>query len=68
MRADLFLVEHGFATTRSQAQRLIAGTVQWRVDEGVAWKKVAKNGDESASAVCVIVMRSLHATQRPVKP
>ena len=46
MRADLFLVEHGFATTRSQAQRLIAGTVQWRVDEGVAWKKVAKNGDE----------------------
>ncbi len=46
MRADLFLVEHGFATTRSQAQRLIAGTVQWRIDEGVAWKKVAKNGDE----------------------
>ena len=46
MRADLYLVEHGFATTRSQAQRLIAGTVQWRVDEGVAWKKVAKNGDE----------------------
>ena len=46
MRADLFLVEHGFATTRSQAQRLIAGTVQWRVDEGVDWKKIAKNGDE----------------------
>ena len=46
MRADLFLVEHGFSTTRSQAQRLIAGIVQWRVDEGVAWKKVAKNGDE----------------------
>ena len=46
MRADLFLVEHGLATTRSQAQRLIAGTVQWRVDEGVAWKKVVKNGDE----------------------
>ena len=46
MRADLFLVEHGFATTRSQAQRLIAGTVQWRVDDGVAWKKVSKNGDE----------------------
>ena len=38
MRADLFLVEHGHATTRSQAQRLIAAGVQWRVDEAVAWK------------------------------
>lgn len=46
MRADLFLVEHGHATTRSQAQRLIASGVQWRVDEAVAWKKVVKNGDE----------------------
>lgn len=46
MRADLFLVEHGFATTRSQAQRLIAAGVQWRVDADGAWKKVAKNGDE----------------------
>ena len=46
MRADLFLVEQGHATTRSQAQRLIASGVQWRVDEAVAWKKVAKNGDE----------------------
>ena len=46
MRADLFLVEHGHATTRSQAQRLIASGVHWRVDEAVAWKKIAKNGDE----------------------
>ncbi|MDB5884866.1 MAG: ribosomal methyltransferase RrmJ/FtsJ [Polaromonas sp.] len=46
MRADLFLVEHGHATTRSQAQRLIAAGVHWRVDEAVAWKKIAKNGDE----------------------
>ena len=46
MRADLFLVEHGHATTRSQAQRLIASGVHWRVDEAVAWKKVTKNGDE----------------------
>ena len=50
MRADLFLVEHGFATTRSQAQRLIASGVQWRVqvetDVEVTWKRVAKNGDE----------------------
>ncbi|MDP1956471.1 MAG: TlyA family RNA methyltransferase [Polaromonas sp.] len=46
MRADLFLVEHGHAATRSQAQRLIAAGVQWRVEAGGAWKKVAKNGDE----------------------
>ena len=51
MRADLFLVEHGFATTRSQAQRLIGSGVQWRVvvDEAqvmAPWKRVAKNGDE----------------------
>ncbi len=50
MRADLFLVEHGHATTRSQAQRLIASGVHWRVDEAVAWKKIAKNGDEIPAA------------------
>ena len=46
MRADLFLVEHGHAATRSQAQRLILSGVQWRVNDEIAWKKVAKNGDE----------------------
>ena len=50
MRADLFLVENGFATTRSQAQRLIAAGVQWRVmvdtEVDAPWKRVAKNGDE----------------------
>ena len=46
MRADLFLVEHGFATTRSQAQRLIASGVQWRAEVDGPWKRVAKNGDE----------------------
>ena len=61
MRADLFLVEHGFATTRSQAQRLIAGTVQWRVDEGVAWKRVAKNGDEIPGNADVQVLDSTEA-------
>lgn len=44
MRADLLLVHRGLATTRSQAQRLIASGVQWRVDD--AWRSVAKNGDE----------------------
>ncbi|MDP2820255.1 MAG: TlyA family RNA methyltransferase [Polaromonas sp.] len=46
MRADLFLVEHGHAATRSQAQRLIASGVRWRAEESAPWKKVAKNGDE----------------------
>jgi 23S rRNA (cytidine1920-2'-O)/16S rRNA (cytidine1409-2'-O)-methyltransferase len=43
MRADQLLVERGLATTRSQAQRLIAAGVRW-LDDG-AWKRVAKNGD-----------------------
>ena len=46
MRADVFLVEKGHATTRSQAQRLIAAGVQWRLAAGLPWLKVAKNGDE----------------------
>jgi 23S rRNA (cytidine1920-2'-O)/16S rRNA (cytidine1409-2'-O)-methyltransferase len=54
MRADLFLVEHGFAATRSIAQRLIASGVQWRVpvdtDVEAPWKRVAKNGDEVPDA------------------
>jgi 23S rRNA (cytidine1920-2'-O)/16S rRNA (cytidine1409-2'-O)-methyltransferase len=44
MRADQLLVARGLAATRSQAQRLIAGGVQWF--DGLHWKPVAKNGDE----------------------
>jgi len=44
LRADQLLVERGLASSRSQAQRLIASGVRWR-DRG-AWKDVAKNGDE----------------------
>ena len=66
MRADLFLVEHGFATTRSQAQRLIGSGVQWRVlvdeVEVVApWKRVAKNGDEIPDAAEVEVLDNTEA-------
>ena len=66
MRADLFLVEHGFATTRSQAQRLIGSGVQWRVvvDEAevaAPWKRVAKNGDEIADAAEVQVLDNTEA-------
>jgi 23S rRNA (cytidine1920-2'-O)/16S rRNA (cytidine1409-2'-O)-methyltransferase len=44
MRIDQLLVARGLASTRSQAQRLIAGGVQWR--KGNDWKTIAKNGDE----------------------
>jgi 23S rRNA (cytidine1920-2'-O)/16S rRNA (cytidine1409-2'-O)-methyltransferase len=55
MRADLFLVERGLATTRSQAQRLIASGVTWRADADSAWRKVAKNGDDIPDGVEVEV-------------
>ncbi len=45
MRADLLLVERGHATTRSQAQRLIASGVLWREGDK-PWKPIVKNGDE----------------------
>jgi 23S rRNA (cytidine1920-2'-O)/16S rRNA (cytidine1409-2'-O)-methyltransferase len=46
MRIDQLLGERGLATSRSQAQRLIAAGVQWRLDAGSPWKRIAKNGDE----------------------
>lgn len=44
MRIDQLLVQRGLASTRSQAQRLIADGVEWM--QGTAWRKVVKNGDE----------------------
>ena len=44
MRIDQLLVLRGLASTRSQAQRLIAGGVQWQ--QGMDWRRVAKNGDD----------------------
>jgi len=44
MRIDQLLVHRHLASTRSQAQRLIADGVEWL--QGDAWKRVAKNGDE----------------------
>ena len=42
-RADQLLVERGLANSRSQAQRLIAAGVDWRVGQQ-AWQRVDKNG------------------------
>lgn len=44
MRADQLLVARGLASTRSQAQRLIADGVRWQ--KGDDWKTIVKNGDE----------------------
>ena len=43
MRADQLLVERGLAATRSQAQRLIAAGVCWRLGQQ-AWAQIEKNG------------------------
>lgn len=45
MRADQLLVDRGLAASRSQAQRLIASGVEWRLGTK-PWQLVAKNGDE----------------------
>ena len=44
MRIDQLLVARSLASTRSQAQRLIAGGVEWQ--QGETWRRVGKNGDE----------------------
>ena len=44
MRIDQLLVHRQHASTRSQAQRLIADGVLWQ--QGDTWKRVLKNGDE----------------------
>ena len=44
MRIDQLLVQRQLASTRSQAQRLIAGGVEWQ--QGDVWRRVTKNGDE----------------------
>ena len=49
MRADQLILHRELATSRSQAQRLIAAGVLWRVgaigSEGI-WKRIAKNSDD----------------------
>ena len=53
MRADQLLLQRGFASSRSQAQRLIASGVRWHAgNDGragtphAAWKSIGKNSDE----------------------
>ena len=48
MRADQLLLQRELATSRSQAQRLIAAGVQWRADAATdfPWKRIGKNSDD----------------------
>ncbi len=50
MRADQLLVERGLAASKSQAQRLIASGVRWRLLPG-DWAPVSKNGQELRETV-----------------
>ena len=43
MRADQWLVDHGRAASRSQAQRLIAAGARWRASDG--WRVLVKSDD-----------------------
>lgn len=60
MRADQLLVERGLAASRSQAQRLIAAGVQWRLPLG-DWKSVNKNGDELRETVELQLLNTAEA-------
>ena len=60
MRIDQLLVERGLAASRSQAQRLIASGVQWRVGSG-AWRRVSKNGDELPAGAELVLLDDAEA-------
>lgn len=60
MRADQLLVERGLAASRSQAQRLIAAGVQWRLAAG-RFRRVAKNGDEVPETAELVLLDDAEA-------
>jgi 23S rRNA (cytidine1920-2'-O)/16S rRNA (cytidine1409-2'-O)-methyltransferase len=59
MRIDQLLVHIQLASTRSQAQRLIADGVEWK--QGDTWKRVAKNGDEVPEDASVRLLNDAEA-------
>ena len=60
MRADQLLLEQGLAASRSQAQRLIASGVQWRLGAS-PWRRVAKNGDELPTGAELLLLDDAEA-------
>ena len=59
MRIDQLLVHIQLASTRSQAQRLIADGVEWQ--QGDTWKRVAKNGDDVPEDALVRLLNDAEA-------
>ena len=59
MRIDQLLVHIQLASTRSQAQRLIADGVEWK--QGDTWTRVAKNGDDVPEDASVRLLNDAEA-------
>ena len=59
MRIDQLLVHIQLASTRSQAQRLIADGVEWK--QGDTWRRVAKNGDDVPENAAVRLLDAAEA-------
>ncbi len=59
MRIDQLLVQIQLASTRSQAQRLIADGVEWQ--QGDTWKRVSKNGDDVPEDASVRLLNDAEA-------
>ena len=61
MRADQALVERGLAASRSQAQRLLAAGVRWRVGDGAPWQQVKKNSEDIPQAAQIELLDAREA-------
>jgi 23S rRNA (cytidine1920-2'-O)/16S rRNA (cytidine1409-2'-O)-methyltransferase len=59
MRIDQLLVHIQLASTRSQAQRLIADGVEWL--QGDTWKRIVKNGDDVPEGAAVRLLNDSEA-------
>ena len=46
MRIDQLLVQRGLAASRSQASRLVAAGVAWRLGAAAPWRQASKAGDD----------------------
>lgn len=46
MRIDQLLVQRGLAASRSQASRLVAAGVTWRLGAAAPWRQASKAGDD----------------------
>jgi 23S rRNA (cytidine1920-2'-O)/16S rRNA (cytidine1409-2'-O)-methyltransferase len=59
MRIDQLLVQIQLASTRSQAQRLIADGVEWL--QGDTWKRIVKNGDDVPEGASIRLLNDAEA-------